>query len=93
MTPGTVASFCPWNFPGKSNGVGCHFLFHGIFLTQESKLGLPAQQVDSLPSEPPGKPLEVLGGSQKEGYFSEYLLLGIWTSKLGGIYVKTDYKF
>ena len=25
---------CPWNFIGKSTGVGCHFLFQGIFLTQ-----------------------------------------------------------
>ena len=22
---------CPWNFPGKNTGVGCHFLFQGIF--------------------------------------------------------------
>ena len=25
---------CPWDFPGKNTGVGCHFLFQGIFLTQ-----------------------------------------------------------
>ena len=25
----------PWNFLGKSTGVGCHFLLQGIFLTQE----------------------------------------------------------
>ena len=25
---------CPWNFPGKNAGVGCHFLLQGIFLTQ-----------------------------------------------------------
>ena len=25
---------CPWNFPGKNTGVGCHALFQGIFLTQ-----------------------------------------------------------
>ena len=24
---------CPWNFPGKSIGVGCHFLLQGISLT------------------------------------------------------------
>ena len=24
----------PWDFPGKSTGVGCHFLLPGIFLTQ-----------------------------------------------------------
>ena len=26
---------CPWNFPGKNTGVGCHFLLQGIFPTQE----------------------------------------------------------
>ena len=25
----------PWDFPGKSTGVGCHFLLQGIFPTQE----------------------------------------------------------
>ena len=29
---------CPWNFPGKNTGMGCHFLLHGeivstIYLT------------------------------------------------------------
>ena len=28
-------------FSGKNTGVGCHFLLQGIFLTQESKPGLP----------------------------------------------------
>ena len=27
---------CPWDFPGKNTGVGCHFLLHGIFPTQGS---------------------------------------------------------
>ena len=31
----------PWDFPGKSTGVGCHFLPQGIFPTQGSNLGLP----------------------------------------------------
>ena len=25
---------CPWDFPGKNTGVGCHFLLQGNFLTQ-----------------------------------------------------------
>ena len=25
----------PWDFPGKSAGVDCHFLLQGTFLTQE----------------------------------------------------------
>ena len=31
----------PWDFPGKSTGVDCHFLLLGIFPTQGSNLGLP----------------------------------------------------
>ena len=30
----------PWDSPGKNTGVACHFLLQGIFLTQESNLGL-----------------------------------------------------
>ena len=31
---------CPWDFPGKKTGVGCHFLLWGIFLTQGSNPSL-----------------------------------------------------
>ena len=31
---------CPWNFPGKNTGAGCHFLLQGIFPTQGLKLHL-----------------------------------------------------
>ena len=43
---------CPWSFPGKDTGVGCHFLLQGIFPTQGSKLHLLCLlhwQADSLP--------------------------------------------
>ena len=30
----------PWDFPGKSTAVGCHFLLQRIFPTQGSNLGL-----------------------------------------------------
>ena len=42
MIPWTVAArfLCPWDFPGKNTGVGCHFLLQGIFLTQGFNLGL-----------------------------------------------------
>ena len=53
-TPWTVS--CPWNSPGKNTGVVCHFLLQGNFPTQRSNLGLPALQVDSLLTKPPGKP-------------------------------------
>ena len=32
---------CPWDFPGKNTGVGCHFFLQGIFPTQGSNPGLP----------------------------------------------------
>jgi len=31
---------CPWDFPGNSTGVDCHFLLQGIFLTQGLNPGL-----------------------------------------------------
>ena len=31
---------CPLNSPGKNTGMGCYFLLQGIFLTQDSNLGL-----------------------------------------------------
>ena len=42
VTSWTVAYrlLCPWDFPGKNTGVGCHFLLQGIFLTQGSNLHL-----------------------------------------------------
>ena len=38
--PKPTRLLCPWNFPGKSTGVGCHSLLQGIFLTQGSNPGL-----------------------------------------------------
>ena len=46
---------CPWNFPGKNTGVGCHFLLQGIFPTQGLNPGLLHCRQTTLPSEPPGK--------------------------------------
>ena len=31
---------CPWGFPGKNAGVGCHFFLQGIFRTSGSKMYL-----------------------------------------------------
>ena len=38
---GALTSIRPWDFPGKSTGVGCHFLLQRIFLTQGLNPGLP----------------------------------------------------
>ena len=50
---------CPWDFPGKNTGVGCHSLLQGIFLTQGLNLcllGLLHWQTGSSLLVPPGKP-------------------------------------
>ena len=36
----SIRLLCPWDFPGKSAGVDCHFLLQGIFPTQGSNPGL-----------------------------------------------------
>ena len=56
-------SSCPWNFPGRNIGVGCHFLLQGIFLTQglSPHLLRPLHgQADSLPQASPGKTITPL---------------------------------
>ena len=50
---------CPWDSPGKSTGMGYHFLLQGIFLTQGPN-GSSELQADSLPSELQGNPLSTI---------------------------------
>ena len=54
------------NSPGKNTGIGCHTLLQGIFPTQGWTQS-PALQVDSLPSEPPGKPKKTRVGPFSRG--------------------------
>ena len=46
-------------FPGKNTGVGCHFLFQGIFLIHGLNLHLLHWQVDSLPLSHKGSHLPI----------------------------------
>ena len=50
------ASSVHGNSSGKNTGEVCHALLQGIFSTQEIEPRSPTLQVDSLPSEPSGKP-------------------------------------
>ena len=43
--------YSPWNSPGQNTGVG------SLSLSRGSKPRSPALQADSLPAEPPGKPI------------------------------------
>ena len=62
LRPWTVACQAPLSmgFSSKNTGVGCHVLLQGIFPTQRFCSHLLHLQADSLPSEPPGKPLDYL---------------------------------
>ena len=59
--------------PGKSTGVGCHFLLQGIFPTQGLNPGLLHWQVDSSPSKPQGSPgmQKVLNKSLMTGWMHD----------------------
>ena len=58
---------CPWDFPGRSTGVGCHALLQGIFPVQGSSNPAAAAAAKSLQScltlcdpidgSPPGSPV------------------------------------
>ena len=58
--PWTVAYslLCPWDFPGKSTGVGCHFLLQRIFPTQGSNLALPHCRQTLYPLSHGGSPMK-----------------------------------
>ena len=58
----TVACQSPvsWDFSGKNTGVGCHFLLQGILLTQGLNSCFLHWQMDSLTTEPHGKPKKLI---------------------------------
>ena len=47
----------PWDFPGKSTGVGCHFLLQGILPTQGLNPGLPHCGQTLYPLSHQGSPI------------------------------------
>ena len=55
---------CPWGFPGKKTGAGCHLLLQEIFPTQGSNPRLLRWQVDSLPLSHQGSPKDCLRSIQ-----------------------------
>ena len=49
--------YSPGNSPGQNTGVGITFFFPGDLPNPGIKLRSPTLQADSLPAEPPGKPV------------------------------------
>ena len=61
LTDCSLLDSCQWNSLGKSPGVGSYVLLPGDHPDPGTEPGSPALQADSLPPEPPAKPL--LGGT------------------------------
>ena len=72
---------CPWDFPGKNTGVGCHSLLQGIFSTQGSNLCLLYWQADSLPLSHQGSQEHFISyskeNSHNSGAWSKYPFYGV----------------
>ena len=49
-TTDSISLLCPWDFPGKNFGMGCHLLLQGIFPIQGSNPHLGHWQMDPLSS-------------------------------------------
>ena len=51
---------CPWDYPSKNTGVGCHFLLQEIVSTQGSNPCHLCWQVDSLPLSLQGNLISII---------------------------------
>ena len=76
---------CPWDSPGKNNGVGCRALHQGIFLTQGSNQHLLYllhwQGFFFFNTGTPGKP-KYLNVSMLMLMFSQILVLSHFTGRV-----------
>ena len=68
----------PWDSPGKSTGVGCHFLLQGIFPTHGLNLGLPdcRQMLYHLSHQ--GNPHQGLGLKKEFDNYWEFKVVVHW---------------
>ena len=80
VAPWTVATrlLCPWNFPGKNTGAGCHFLFQGISPdpAMEPMSLASLTGIDSLPLASSGNPYLTAGDCQRPSVSSRSWLKG-----------------
>ena len=52
--------YISWNSPGQNTGVGSRSLLQGNLPNSGIEPRSPALQADSLPAEPPGKPITIV---------------------------------
>ena len=77
VTPLTIAYrlLPPWDSPGKSTGVGCHFPSPGDLPNPGIEPGSPTFQADALTYEPPWKPMYSIMSSTNSESFTSF---SIW---------------
>ena len=56
----TARLLCPWDFPGKNTGAGCHFLLEWIFPSLRDQTCISCIGRRFFNTEPPGKPIPLL---------------------------------
>ena len=69
---------CPWDFPGNSTGVDCHFLLQGIFPTQGLNPGLPHCRQTLYHLSHQGSPKYKLQSKKSPIHFKFLLLFSHW---------------
>ena len=59
---------CPWDYPGKNTGVGCHFLLQGMKVKSESEVAQSSPTLsDPMDFSPPGSSIH---GVSRQEYWS-----------------------
>ena len=91
--------FCPWDSPGKNNGVGYHFLSQWTFPTQRLNPDLPHCRQILYHQSHQGSPIIFLQGKKKHSHcvsfckedeaFAWPFLFILWTSQWTCIFVPT----
>ena len=77
---------CPWDFPGKNIGEGCHFLLQGIFPTQGLNTHLLLWQADSSPQSHQGRSCKLFNVIYSNVTYM-YLALHILIVKIYNFYI------
>ena len=77
---------CPWGFPGKNIGEGCHFLLQGIFPTQGLNTHLLLWQADSSPQSHQGRSCKLFNVIYSNVTYM-YLALHILIVKIYNFYI------
>ena len=82
LWPARLLCPCPWNYPSRTDGVGCHVLLQRIFPTQGSvSPAAPALAGGFFTTEPPRKWIETRGNEHPAAYetgpYNNYLTANV----------------